>query len=97
MAFLHVDRFAGHVTALLRTRDRRGTGNAGCSAFATEQGTDVIWSYFDNGATSSESVFAVSALARPIYRDIGATIPTWARPFRARRAATAATRGSSVG
>jgi hypothetical protein len=36
----------------------------------------VICSYFDNRAITSKSEFAVSAPTRPIYRDIGATIPT---------------------
>jgi hypothetical protein len=36
----------------------------------------VIWSYFDNSATSNQLGFAIRALAQPIYRDVGATIPT---------------------
>jgi hypothetical protein len=40
------------------------------------KGIAVIWSYFDNRATSTASDFAVRALACAIYRDIGATIPT---------------------
>jgi hypothetical protein len=36
----------------------------------------VIWSYFNNRAGSREARFAMRALARQIYRDVGATIPT---------------------
>jgi len=39
-------------------------------------GTAVIWSYFDNSSTSNQPGFAIRALAQPIYRDVGATIPT---------------------
>jgi hypothetical protein len=45
-------------------------GYSGCFAKA------VIWSYFNNCSGLKEMGFAVSALARPIFRDVGATIPT---------------------
>lgn len=58
-------------------------GYAGCSPtgerstrFSRLVGNAVIWSYFDNSATSDQPGFAIRALAQPIYRDVGATIPT---------------------
>jgi hypothetical protein len=36
----------------------------------------MIWCYFDNRAGDRETCFATRSLARPIYRDVGATIPT---------------------
>jgi hypothetical protein len=59
---------------------RRGHVSAGgyvsCSRPVHWESTVVIWSYFDNSAICKQSEFAVSALSCPIYRDIGATIPT---------------------
>jgi hypothetical protein len=77
MAFSHVDRVGGHVTGLLRRAHVSALrGNMSCSGVGSQQGGAVICSYFDNRAMSTESVFAVRAPVRPIYRDIGATIPT---------------------
>jgi hypothetical protein len=36
----------------------------------------VIWTYFNNRAGDDRACFAVRSLNRPIYRDVGATIPT---------------------
>jgi hypothetical protein len=36
----------------------------------------MVWSYFSNCSGLNEMGFAVSALACPIFRDVGATIPT---------------------
>lgn len=47
-----------------------------CLRGAANKGIAVIWSYFDNRAASSDSGFAMRALACRIYRDIGATLPT---------------------
>jgi hypothetical protein len=47
-----------------------GHGYSGCFAKA------VIWSYINNCSGLNEMGFAVSALAQPIFRDVGATIPT---------------------
>jgi hypothetical protein len=36
----------------------------------------MVWSYFNNCVGAHEAAFATRSLECPVYRDVGATIPT---------------------